>query len=145
MNVGIALTPCDAAVSWHLSTSTFKNIARGYLLGNCSNCGAIRWQGPHLHNKQKIDWIKWRKRPEILRKDGKISIFDLPSCCKIDDHQTNASGCKLSLKMVFIFDCTYAHFRIFLFIVFCSFYSAQKTIKCTSKIVWFLFLWFSLK
>lgn len=52
MNVGIALTPWLAAVSGHLSTSTFKKIAFGYLLGSISNCGAIRWQGPHLREGQ---------------------------------------------------------------------------------------------
>lgn len=48
MNVGIADTPCAAAVSLHLSTSIFRNTAFAYLADNCWNIGPILWQGPHL-------------------------------------------------------------------------------------------------
>jgi len=51
INAGIADASWLAAVSWHLSTSTFRKMARGYFLANCSKTGAILWQWPHLRNK----------------------------------------------------------------------------------------------
>lgn len=100
MNVGIALTPWAAAVSWHLSTSTFKKTARGNLVGNCSKCGAIIWHGPHLFNT--------KDSLESVRTFQPLEKF-LPTRCEVNNNQTYSSRGQLRLKMGLIFDRSNAH------------------------------------
>lgn len=94
----MAETPWLDAVSWHLSTSTFRNMALGYLAGNNSNCGAIRWQGPHL------------KKINVYKAVEVAFLWHLPSGCKVYDHQTYTSSSQFSLEMCFIINNAYRHF-----------------------------------